>query len=164
MDEKIINIQDKFINSIARTGELMGFSEAMSRIYGLLYISPLPVSLDDICERLSLTKGTVSLYLKHLEERDLIGRAYVKKSRKKYYDIRHDLWHVLREEFRNKAQQKLNITLQAAEKSRKCLEESFEEMDEEKRKDTELIIDRLSTFEEFNLKALKFVKLIGDGG
>jgi len=48
MDEEITKIQDKFVDSIARTGELMGFSEAMSRIYGLLYISPLPLSLDDI--------------------------------------------------------------------------------------------------------------------
>lgn len=162
MDEEIIKIQDKFVNSIARTGELMGFSEAMSRIYGLLYISPLPLSLDDICERLSLTKGTVSLYLKHLEERDLIGRAYIKKSRKKYYEIRHDLWHVIREEFRNKAKQKLDLTLQTVEKSRKILEESLSETDEEKRKDTEIILDRLCIFENFNVKALKFLQLISE--
>ncbi|MEQ8173110.1 MAG: hypothetical protein ABRQ38_29770, partial [Candidatus Eremiobacterota bacterium] len=95
-------------------------------------------------------------------ERDLIGRAYIKKSRKKYYEIRHDLWHVIREEFRNKAKQKLDLTLQTVEKSRKILEESLSETDEEKRKDTEIILDRLCIFENFNLKVLKFLQLIGE--
>ncbi len=100
--------------------------------------------------------------MKHLEERDLIGRAYIKKSRKKYYEIRHDLWHVIREEFRNKAKQKLNLTLQTVEKSRKILEESLSGTDEEKRKDTEIILERLCIFENFNLKVLKFLQLIGE--
>ena len=61
--------QDLCIEHASQLSSLFGLSDGMARILGMLYMSPEPVSIPAICEKLSLTKGTVSLYLRMLEER-----------------------------------------------------------------------------------------------
>ncbi len=79
MNENFQKAQDICIEHAAQISDLFGLSDGMARILALLYLSPEPVSIPVICEKLSLTKGTVSLYLRLLEERKIIARAWSKK-------------------------------------------------------------------------------------
>jgi DNA-binding transcriptional regulator GbsR (MarR family) len=158
MEEKLREAQDKFINGIARVTELMGLSDATGRIYGFLYMSPLPVSLDDICERLSLTKGTVSLYLRQMEDKNLIKRTWVGNTRKKFYEVRTDLWEVMVENFQQKFKKRFDVTLATVDDSMRLIEESLGEVEEEERHKALLIINRLAVLKEFHLKGIKFLE------
>jgi len=159
MDERLIEVQDRFVDGIARVSELMGFSDAMGRIYGLLYLNPGPLSLDDICDRLSLTKGTVSLYLSQLEDKGVISRVSVRNTRKKYYEIKSDVWKVMSDNLQQRFREKLDISLSTADTTIELVEKNLSEMELEERNKASLMLQRLTVFKEFNLKVLKFFEV-----
>ena len=158
--EKIREAQDKFVDGISRVSELMGFSDAMGRIYGLLYMSALPLSLDDICERLGLTKGTVSLYLKQLEERDIIRRVKVRNSRKKFYELRPDFDKVIHGIFRERLKKKMEIIQSTLDETIELVEEIFPELDANERNRADLIYHRLTVFKDFSLHVFKLMEYL----
>ena len=98
MKKPIEQAQDRFIDLGSRLCELFAISEGTGRILGYLYLSPEPVSLNSICAKLNLSKGTVSVYLRLLEDRMLIKHAWVQGGgREKYYEINPRLWEDLKE-------------------------------------------------------------------
>jgi DNA-binding transcriptional regulator GbsR (MarR family) len=48
--------------------QVVGLPKSIGQIYGLLYISTLPLSLDEIAERLDISKGSASQGLKFLRQ------------------------------------------------------------------------------------------------
>ena len=158
MDKKLAEAQDSFIEGISRISEFMGFSDGMGRIYGLLYMSAVPLSLDDICDRLALTKGTVSLYLKQMEERNIIRKAPVRKTRKKYYEIRPDFEDSLKEIFQERFKKRMEVILSTARKSISLIDEAMDELKEEEKEKALLMHHRLSHFKDFSLHILKFIQ------
>ncbi len=160
MDKNLEEAQDRFIEGIARISELMGFSDGMGRIYGYLYMSPLPLSLDDICERLSLTKGTVSLYLKQMEERNIIRRVRVRNNRKKFYEIIPDIHQVMSAIFQERLKKKIEVVLSTLDSSMELVEKSLPELELEERNQASLIFHRLSVFKDFSSKAFKLMTYI----
>lgn len=55
------------------------------QIYALLFLSDEPLSLDEISEKLGVSKSNVSINVRMLEEYDLVRKVWVKGSRKDYY-------------------------------------------------------------------------------
>ncbi len=57
------------------------------RIVGLLLTSPEPLTLDEICQKLEVSKGPVSTHARQLEEMGFLRRMRVKNDRKDYYQL-----------------------------------------------------------------------------
>ena len=55
------------------------------QIYALLFLSEEPLSLDDIGERLGVSKSNISINIRMLEDYNLVRKVWVKGSRKDYY-------------------------------------------------------------------------------
>ena len=53
-----------FIMKMGELSSLFGFSHILGQIYGLLYLSPSPVSLDEIKDSLHVSKASVSLNIR----------------------------------------------------------------------------------------------------
>ena len=66
------------MDAIGRITDFWGFSRIMGRIYGLLYLSREPLSLDYISEELSVSKGNVSLNIRSLERWNMVKKTWVK--------------------------------------------------------------------------------------
>ena len=118
MNKNFQAAQDSCIEHASQLSSLFGLSDGMARILSLLYMSPEPVAIPAICEKLSLTKGTVSLYLRMLEERKIVARSWAKRQgKKKFYEINPHLWSDFVEEVRKKALRKFEIVEDAVETS-----------------------------------------------
>jgi len=78
----------KFAGELA---ESLSFSKSVGQIYGLLYISSDPLSLDDICQILSTSKGNVSINLRILKGWGAIRSVWIKGSRRDHYEANHNL-------------------------------------------------------------------------
>jgi DNA-binding transcriptional regulator GbsR (MarR family) len=57
------------------------------RLVGLLMTSDQPLSLEETCQRLGVSKASVSVLARQLEDSGLIRRLWVKNDRKDYYQI-----------------------------------------------------------------------------
>lgn len=88
LDSRIAEIRSNFIESAGRiAGSLIGMLNRLcGQIYALLFLSPKPLSLDDIVTELGVSKGSVSVNIRLLEDFKLAKKVWVKGSRRDYYE------------------------------------------------------------------------------
>jgi DNA-binding transcriptional regulator GbsR (MarR family) len=78
-------IKDKFIDSMGRISKFWGFNRLMGQLYGLLYLSREPMTLDQLAEGLMVSKGSVSINVRALERWGMVEKVWIKADRKDYY-------------------------------------------------------------------------------
>ena len=76
-----VEVIDLFV-SIVR---IMGIPKSVAEIYGLLFVSPEPLTLDGIVDRLRISKGSVSQGLKLLRAFGGVKTIYVAGDRRDHY-------------------------------------------------------------------------------
>jgi DNA-binding transcriptional regulator GbsR (MarR family) len=77
----------QFIERMGLTFERMGLARTFGRLFGLLMVADRPLSLDDMVERLDVSKASVSTNARACEESGLARRVGVRGDRKDYYEI-----------------------------------------------------------------------------
>ncbi len=86
MTEKLIKVQDVFLGEINHMCSKFGLNNIMAQIYTILYFANKPLSLDDMVERLKISKGSASVNIRALERYGVARKVWVKGSRKDYYE------------------------------------------------------------------------------
>src|SRR5438309_10317402 len=76
-------------------------TQLQGRIFGLLYLSPGPVTLDEITDELQQSKSNVSVSVRGLVDWQLVRRVRVPGSRKDHYAPATDFWRVMQEMLRS---------------------------------------------------------------
>ena len=103
-------VQDEFIRLGSQLSAVFGFSEGIGRIAGLFFATPASLTQQAVADRLSLTKGTVSLYVRLLEDRRLIVRSHAAKgTRGKSFELNPNLWEDLRAGFQQSLQRRVSL-------------------------------------------------------
>ncbi len=65
--------------------KVLGLPRSFGEIYGLIFISPEPLALDDLVERLGMSKGSASQGLRALKNLGAVREISVEGSRRTYY-------------------------------------------------------------------------------
>ncbi len=90
------------INYFVRFMNLLGLPRSVGEIYGLLYFSKDPLSMDEIVKRLGMSLGSASQGLRTLRSFKAIRTTYIMGDRKDYYvaetEFRHLIATFIREE------------------------------------------------------------------
>jgi len=78
---------DTFIQGAGKiSSALLGMiNKVGGQIYALLFLSDDPLSLDEISDRLSVSKSNISINIRMLEDYNLVRKVWVKGSRRDYY-------------------------------------------------------------------------------
>lgn len=84
------------IEGMSHISHFWGFSKGMGAIFGILYLSPTPLSLDELVEQANITKGAVSTNVRQLERLGLVHKKVVIGERKDYYEAETDFWKVVK--------------------------------------------------------------------
>ena len=84
MDTEVI----QFFVQISRT---IGQRPSVGEIYGLLFISPKPLTFDDLIERLQLSNGAASEGLKYLRDLGAVRVVEVAGARRTHYEALAEL-------------------------------------------------------------------------
>jgi HTH-type transcriptional regulator, glycine betaine synthesis regulator len=66
-------------------GKVLGLPRSIGEIYGLLFISPKPLSLDDLVERLGISKGSASQGLRALKGLGAVQEIDLENSRRVHF-------------------------------------------------------------------------------
>src|ERR1700732_2484475 len=91
---RLQQVEDDFVDLWDTMSSLWGISPTMARIHGLLYITGEALSMDDIMERLGISRGNVSMNLSKLVEWGLVRRVHRRGDRKEYYESLSDVWEM----------------------------------------------------------------------
>jgi len=85
-------IEQGFIQDFGDAYQHFGLSRLMGRIVGLLLLEAGPLSLDQIAERLQVSKGPVSQITRRLLENGLLRKVWVPGSRRDHYAAEDEIF------------------------------------------------------------------------
>jgi DNA-binding transcriptional regulator GbsR (MarR family) len=94
MAKTIEDIRNDLIHVIGEKAEKFGFSRIAGQLEGLLLFTNQPMSLDEMAERLEVSKGSVSTNIRLLERWKVVRKVYHKGARKNFYEIRGNIWDI----------------------------------------------------------------------
>jgi DNA-binding transcriptional regulator GbsR (MarR family) len=94
MERTVEDIRNDFIDTAGEMTERYGLTRVAGQLKGLLLLSSGPLSLDDMAERLEVSKASVSTNIRLLERWKAVRRLFNRGDRKNYYELRGDLWEI----------------------------------------------------------------------
>jgi HTH-type transcriptional regulator, glycine betaine synthesis regulator len=88
------HVENDFIELWGAMSSLWGVNPTMARIHGVLYITGHQMTMDDIMERLTISRGNVSMNLNKLLEWGLVRRVHRPGDRRDHYESIQDVWEM----------------------------------------------------------------------
>ncbi|WKZ34400.1 MAG: hypothetical protein QY332_12335 [Anaerolineales bacterium] len=96
MTVKLPRLKQDFTEGLSQISRFWGFPKGMGAIFAVLYLSPAPLSLDEIVEQTGLTKGGISTEVRTLARMGLVHRSSKLGDRKDYYEAESDFYASIR--------------------------------------------------------------------
>ncbi len=79
-------LETEVIDLFVQLSRLLGQPRSLAELYGLLFISARPMTMDDLIARLQMSKGSASQGLKFLNTLGAIKTIYVPGDRRTHYE------------------------------------------------------------------------------
>jgi DNA-binding transcriptional regulator GbsR (MarR family) len=102
----------------------------MGAIFAALYLSPTPLSLDEIVAQTGLTKGAVSTEIRTLARMGLVHRSTRLGDRKDYYAAEADFYAAIRSILQERQNSEFDRAVRSVKGTLMALEENWVENDE----------------------------------
>jgi DNA-binding transcriptional regulator GbsR (MarR family) len=117
----------EFIEAGGRLCQLLGLPRSTGQIYGLLHLSPKPLSLDEIASLLSISKASASTGTRQLISWHAVRQVWVQGDRRDYFESVEDLRQLLRNAYNayfcpklEKSKGRLDLLVETLELDRKA--------------------------------------------
>ena len=117
MNQQLDEARQHFVQGMSRISHFWGFPKAMGAIYGVIFLSQEPISLDDIVAQASVTKGSVSTNVRMLERLNMVHKKLILGDRKDYYTAETDFWKIMRGVLREREQSEFDLALRTVGES-----------------------------------------------
>ena len=145
MNQEIQQARDNFIQGMSRISHFWGFPKAMGAIYGAVYLSPDPVSLDELVQQVSVSKGAVSTNVRTLERLGMVHKQLQLGDRKDYYIAETDFWKIVRGVLREREKNEFDLALRTVGESL----ELVKAMGSEEKELTDFYQQRMESMQQF---------------
>jgi DNA-binding transcriptional regulator GbsR (MarR family) len=137
------------IGAAAATSGIL--TQLQGRIFGLLYLQPEPLSLDEITDELQQSKSNVSVQIRGLVDWQLVRQVRVAGSRKDHYAAATDFWRVMQEILERRFRWNLRQVLATVEEAERGVDAGHAEKATGGRRANEFARGRLSAMREYFL-------------
>ena len=87
---------ERFVLHWGEMGTAWGVNRSVAQIHALLYLSEIPLSAEDIADRLAMARSNVSTSLRELLAWNLIRRVHAMGDRRDYYEAEADVFELVR--------------------------------------------------------------------
>jgi DNA-binding transcriptional regulator GbsR (MarR family) len=124
MSSELKQARDNFIQGMSRISHFWGFPKAMGSIFGAVYLSPQPVTLDELVKQVGVTKGAVSTNIRSLERLGMVHKQIQVGDRKDYYVAETDFWKIVRGVLREREKNEFDQALRTVGDSLAIVEQA----------------------------------------
>jgi DNA-binding transcriptional regulator GbsR (MarR family) len=114
-------LQEKFILHWGTMGTQWGINRTVAQIHALLFLSPKPLSADDIIEALQVARSNVSNSLAELQKWGIIRMAAFRGDRREHFESVKDVWELFRVVLEERKRREFDPTLALL---RECVNEA----------------------------------------
>lgn len=108
MSEKLIEAQDMILGRVNQVCRKLGLNNIMAQLYVILYFNDKPMSLNDMLDRLKISKGSVSVNIRALERYGAVRKVWVKNTRKDFYEAEMDIIKVIMERVKSMTRDRIS--------------------------------------------------------
>ncbi|MFC4808074.1 GbsR/MarR family transcriptional regulator [Paenibacillus sp. GCM10023250] len=84
--------RQRVIDSIGKNMDLYGITLSIGHLYGYMYFQTKPITLDQMSEKMGMSKTSMSTGMRTLMDLKMIDKVWGKGSRKDFYEVVPD-WH-----------------------------------------------------------------------
>jgi len=137
---------DSMLDGLGQLANYFGFNKVMGQLYGALLLSSRPLCLDDMVERLDISKANVSMNMRTLENMGMVRQVWVRggsSGRRKYYEAETDFWQIITNILNGREMRDVDRALAVMADNVTRLRAGMPEMEADDRKLAELYIERI---------------------
>ena len=127
-----LQIKQNFIEGMSGISQFWGFPKGVGAIFGVLYLSPDPLSLDELVEQTGLSKGAISTNVRILSRLGLIRPVNRLSDRKDYYEAETDFYKAIRAILRERQNNEFDRAVASVRETLEKLEADQGESDAER--------------------------------
>jgi len=162
MTDSLNNAQDVFLAKIDQICSKFGLNNLMAQLYGVLYLSGKSLSLDDMTERLKISKGSASINIRALERYGAVKKVWVKGSRKDYYEAEANISKVIIGRIKSLAQGRLSEIEDMLDSSYSAIN-LVDSPNKEEKEATKVFKQRLGRLKDLHVRGKQVLDLLNSG-
>ncbi|MCL7747539.1 GbsR/MarR family transcriptional regulator [Halalkalibacter alkaliphilus] len=154
--DKLEQARSRFIDSMAQNMNLYGITPSVGRLYGLLYFSERPMTLDCMKDELGMSKTSMSTSVRQLQELKMVEKVWKKGIRKDLYQSIDDWYETFSDLFSVKWRAGVSLNINSLQKSLEELDElladegTSDEVKKEAEVDKEKLLHALEYYDWLN--------------
>ena len=149
MHETLTAVNNSTVSGLGRLAGFFGFIDVMGRLYGTLLLSPEPLSLDELCDTLRISKGSVSMNMRDLERWGRAKEVWVRGERRKFYKAESDMWQVIRNVLGSREKREVQVALHVLGESIEKLQAAECQLSPEEQRLARYYLDRIADLQAF---------------
>ena len=151
--------RERVIESMEQSAEVYGLSRSAGRLYGVLYFSDEPRSIQELVEETGYAKSTISNVSRRLTRIGLVHRrSSAGGGRRVQYTAEREIWFILQDVFQQYVQREIQTTVRTIRRAQAQLPENSDSEAErikelrETYEDLQEIVTLASTFSAAELR------------
>lgn len=110
----------RFVVHWGEMGTRWGVNRTVAQIHALLYVSPEPLTAEQIAQTLSVARSNVSTSLRELQRWGIVKASHILGDRRDYFESLQDTWDMTKVILAERKRREIDPTLPVLEA---CLEE-----------------------------------------
>lgn len=130
MPQSIEKIKQDFTEGLSQISRFWGFPKGMGAIFAVLYLSPSPLSLDEIVSETGLTKGAISTEIRALARMGLVHRSSRLGDRKDYYEAESDFYAAIKSILKERQNSEFDRAVRSVKETLTTMEANWVENEE----------------------------------
>jgi len=139
-------VHESMLDGLSQLADYFGFSKVMGQLYGVLLLSGEPMSLDELLERLDISKASVSMNMRTLEQLGMVRQVWHrgKSDRRKYYEAETDLLQIVTNIISRREMRDVDRALNVLQNNIETLHAAQNKLSPEDQATASLYIDRIT--------------------
>ncbi|MFN8447987.1 MAG: hypothetical protein U0521_05225 [Anaerolineae bacterium] len=144
-DTLLESVHHSMLDGLGRLSDYFGFGKVLGQIYCALLLSDRPLCLDDLVERLDISKATASMNMHSLETLGMVRQVWVRgtSGRRKFYEAETDFWQIIANILKGREMRDVDRAIGVMEDNIQRLTTEMQDMNEVDRELAQLYIERI---------------------
>lgn len=139
------SVHENMLDGLGQLADYFGFGKVMGQIYGAMLMSDRPLCLDDLVERLEISKATASVNMHTLETLGMARQVWVRGAtgRRKFYSAEADFWQIIANVLKGREMRDVDRAIDVMDDNISRLNAEMDTMNEEDRELAQLYLERI---------------------
>jgi len=142
--------------------ELWGFRRQLGRIWAVLFLSERPLAAPELCERLRISTGLLSMSLSELRRWGVVRSVEIPGDRKEHFEAETNVWKLVARVLREREKRAVEDALAVFERALAEVRASLADVDPAVKAAARFKARRLEQLADLCRAALNILKLLVD--